>query len=133
MPTEYGSASISFISPGGSSSIGPASSSGNVEALPLVRQGSALGAVERNLEHAEPEDRALEPDRGQLDPDLLEQLLLRQRRDVLRLPALDEVGEHRRRRLRDRAPAALEAHVLDRLAVVPEADRDRDFVAAERV
>src|SRR5581483_1844009 len=132
-PTEWGSASTSFIAPGGILSSGPASRSGKVEALPLVRQGSALRAVERDLEHAEAKDRALEPDRRQLDPDLLEQLLLGQPRHVRSLPALDEIGQHRRRRLRDRAAAALEAHVVDRLTVGGEAHGDRDLVAAERV
>ena len=46
---------------------------------------------------------------------------------------LTMLGQHRRGRLRDRAAAALEADVLDRLAVGGELDRDRDLVAAERV
>src|SRR5881409_3739179 len=133
MPTGYGSASTSFISPGGISSSGPTARSGKVETLPLVRQGSAFGAVECDLEHAEAEDRALEPDRRQLDADLFQQLLLRQGRHVLCLATLDEVGEHRGRRLRDRAAAPLEAHILDRLSVFGEAHRDRHLVAAERV
>ena len=66
------------------------------------------------------------------DADLLEQLVLRHRRDLLRCPALDEVGEHRRRRLADRAAAALEADVLDDVALA-EPDRDRHLVTAERV
>src|SRR5262249_31072113 len=41
--------------------------------------------------------------------------------------------QHRRRRLRDRAAAAGELHVVDRLAVLAELDVDRDLVAAERV
>src|SRR5437667_9279948 len=125
MPTGYGSASTSFISPGGIASRGPTSRSGKVESLPLVRQGSAFGTVECDLEDAEPEDRALEPDRRQLDADLLQELLLRQQRHLLRLATLDEVGEHRGRCLRDRAAAALEANILDRLPVLAEAHRDR--------
>src|SRR5262245_7570925 len=89
--------------------------------------------MQRDLEDAEAEDRALEPDRRQRNPYLLEQLVLRQGRDVGGLPALHHLGEHRRRRLRDRAAAALEADVVDRLAVLAEAHEDRDLVTAERV
>ena len=53
--------------------------------------------------------------------------------DLGRLPPLHELGEHRGRGLRDRAAAAFEADLVDRLAVVAEADEDRHLVAAERV
>ena len=39
--------------------------------------------MQRDLEHAEAEDRALEADRRERDPDLLEQLLLRQLGDLV--------------------------------------------------
>src|SRR3954454_15007106 len=133
MPMPNAPASTSLVSPGGRSSIGPTSRSPKVEALPLVRQRRAAGLVQRNLEHAEPEDRALEADRRELDADLLEQLLLRQRGDLGDGLALDDLGQHRRGGLRDRAAAALEADVVDRLAVVAELERDRHLVAAERV
>src|SRR5438552_1152347 len=113
--------------------MGATSISGKVEALPLVRERRPLSAVKCNLEHAETEDRALEPDRRQRNPDLLEQVLFRKRRDLARGATLDELGQHRRRRLGDRAAATFEADLLDRLAVGGELDRDRDLVAAERV
>src|SRR2546430_15445619 len=56
------------------------------ERRPLLRQGRSLRTVQRDLEHAEPEDRALQPHRSQRDADLVEQLLLGQRRDLGRLP-----------------------------------------------
>src|SRR5262249_27484114 len=97
-----GSTSTILIEPGGSSASGAPSTSGKVEALPLVRQRRCLRAVERDLEHAEAEDRALEPDRRQRDPDLLEQLVLAQPGDLGRSPPAHELGQHRGRRLRDR-------------------------------
>src|SRR4029453_7940616 len=47
---------------------------------PLLGERRALRAVERDLEDAEAEKRALEPYRGEGDADLLEQLVLRHRR-----------------------------------------------------
>ena len=103
------------------------------EALPLLGERRALRLVQGHLQHPEPEDRALQTDRRQRDPDLFEQLFLRQRRNVSGLPPDHELGEHRGRGLRDRATAALETDLLDRLAVGGELDRDRHLVAAERV
>src|SRR4051794_12400264 len=133
MPTPIVPASTSFISPGESSSMEPTSSSAKVEALPLVRQRRAARLVQRDLQDAQAEDRALEPDRRQRDPDLGQELLLRELRHLGGGAAPHDVRQHRRRGLRDRAAAALEADVLDRLAVGGELDRDRDLVAAERV
>jgi glycosyltransferase involved in cell wall biosynthesis len=65
--------------------------------------------------------------------DIVEQLVLVERRDLGCRPALRHLHQHRRRRLRDRAAAAGELHLVDRLAVVGERDVDRDLVAAERV
>ena len=45
----------------------------------------------------------------------------------------DHLHQHRGRRLRDRAAAARELDLVDRLAVLAERDVDRDLVAAERV
>src|SRR5262245_33097185 len=111
----------------------PNSRSVKVEALPLVRQRRAAGLVQRDLEDAEAEDRALEANRRELDADLLEQLLLRQLGDLGHSLALDDLREHRRRCLGDRAAASLEADVVDRVAVGTELQEDRDLVPAERV
>ena len=99
---------------------------------PLLRQRRALCLVQRHLQHAEPEQCALETHGGQRDADLLQQLVLLHRRHVLGPPALDEIGQHRGRRLADRAAAALEADLLDHVALA-ESHRDRDLVAAQRV
>src|SRR5580765_3148792 len=88
------------------------------ERRPLLRQRRSLRAMERDLEHAEAEDRALQPDRRERDADLLEQVLLRQSGDLHRASTLHHLREHRRCRLRDRAAAALELHLFDRVAVV---------------
>src|SRR5512133_253385 len=71
------------------------------ERRPLLRERRALGAVERDLEDAEPQDRALHAHGRERDADLVEQLLLGQRRALARLPSLHHLGEHRGRRLRD--------------------------------
>src|SRR3954471_5702352 len=127
--------------PGRSSSTGPTSTIAIVaielelvgERRPLLRQWRSLRAMQRDLEDAEAEDRALQPDRRQRDADLLEQIFLRQCRDLGRAAPLDHLCEHRGGRLRDRAAAALELHVVDRVAVVAERDVDGDLVAAQRV
>src|SRR5438093_1913733 len=75
---------------------------------PLLGERRALRAVERHLEHAETEDRALEAYRCQRNADLVQQLVLPHRRDLGRGAALDEVGQHRCGRLRDRAPSPFE-------------------------
>src|SRR3954447_12780336 len=129
-----------FTAPGGNSSTGQTSSSANllvqlqlVEAGPLVGERGALRAVESDLQHAETEESALEPDRRQRNADLLQQVLLGQSRDLTGAPALHHVHQHRRRGLADGAAAPLEHDVADRLGVVLERDRDRDLVAAERI
>src|ERR671937_635464 len=99
-----------------------------VEARPLLGQRRSLRAVQRDLEHAEAEQRALEPDRGQRDAYLLEQLLLRKLGDLGRPPALDHLHEHRGRGLADRAPPPGELNVVDRVAVLAELHVDRDLV-----
>jgi len=48
-----------------------------VEPGPFLGQRRPLRAVQRDPEHAEPEQRALEPDRRQRDADLLQQVFLR--------------------------------------------------------
>src|SRR5215218_378603 len=126
-----------FRLPGGSSSTGQTSYRAND--LPDVDVvvgdvGSIAGRLgERDLQRVQPEDGALEPHRRQRDAHLAEQLLAVELEHLARLPALDQLGQHRRGRLRDRAAAAGEFHVLDRLAVAGEGDEDRDLVAAERV
>src|SRR6187200_117084 len=102
---------------GGSSSAGPTSISATElefvgERRPLFRQRRPLRAMQRDLQHAEAENRALEPDRRQRDADLLQQLFLRQRRDLSRASSLHHLDQHRRRRLRDSAPASLELHLV---------------------
>src|SRR6202011_5019812 len=81
----------------------------------------------------QPEHRALEPHRGELDRDLVEQLLLVEDGHLGGRPAFDELREHRGRGLADRTAAPDEAHLLDRLAVGAEPDRDGHLVTAERV
>src|SRR6185503_20002521 len=108
-------------SPDGSSSTGPTVSSGipllELEVLgqarPLLRERRALSLVERELEDAEPEQRALEANGCERDAHFVEELVPRHRGDLLGRPALDHLHEHRRRRLADRAPAPAELHVLD--------------------
>src|SRR2546422_7724417 len=76
----------SLTVPGGRSSTGQTMTSATralaqfelVEPGPLLRERGALGPVQRNLQDAEPEQRALETNRRQRDADLPEQLLLRQ-------------------------------------------------------
>ena len=104
-----------------------------VEPGPLLRERRALGPVQRDLEDAEAEQRALETDRRQRDPDLLEQLLLRQLGDLASRLALDHLHQHRGGRLADRAAASRELHLVHRLAVLAELDVDRDLVAAEGI
>src|ERR687898_2400248 len=92
-----------------------------VEARPLLRERRALRAMERHLEDAEPEQSALDPDRRHVrDPDLLEQLVLRQLADLGRGASLHHLGQHRRRRLADGAAATRELDLVDRLPVVTE-------------
>src|SRR5207244_13255355 len=59
-----------------------------VEAGGLFGEGGALALVERDLERPEPEEGALEPDRRERDPDLVEELVLRERGHLGRAPAL---------------------------------------------
>src|SRR5438046_634985 len=76
-----------------------------VELGEALWERGALALVQCELERRQAEDRALQADGRERDPDLLEQLLLRHRRHVARLPALDHLGQHRGRRLTDRAAA----------------------------
>src|SRR4029079_14134385 len=77
-------------------------------------------------------DRTLQPDRREWNPELLEELRLRHRRDLVRRPSLDEIAEHRRGGLADRAAAAVESDLLDDVTLA-ESHRHRHLVAAERV
>ncbi len=88
--------------------------------------------MQRELEHPEAEDRALEPDRRERDAELVEKLVLRHGSHVAGGAALHEVAQHRRRRLADRAASAVEADLLDHVSLA-EAHRDGDFVPAQRV
>src|SRR5260370_14909952 len=65
--------------------------------------------------------------------DPTEQSVLVEPCDVARSSTLHHLREHRGRRLRDRAAAARELHLVDRLAVLGERDVDRHLVAAERI
>src|SRR3954463_3167982 len=105
---------------------------------PLLGEGGDGGLVERDLEDAEPEQRALEADRRERRALLLHQLherrlILGERGDVADLLAAHLLGQHRRGGLADRATVAGEGDLLDRLAVVGELEVHRDLVAAERV
>src|SRR3970282_1552341 len=92
-----------FTSPGGSSSTGHTVRSAMTELLdlelfgearPLFGQRRALAAMEGDLEDAEAEQRALEPDRRQRNPHLFEQLLAGHRRDLGGRTPLDHLHEH---------------------------------------
>ena len=129
-----------FTVPGGSSSTGATTMSAKAisrssSSSPAHSCGSGvpLARWSATFSTPEPEQRALEPHRRQRDADLLEQVLLRQLGDLGRRPALDHLHQHRGRRLADRAAAAGELDLVDRLAVLAELDVDRDLVAAERV
>src|SRR3954451_1740177 len=105
---------------------------------PLLGERRAGGLVERDLQDAEPEQRALQAHRRQRRSGLLHELderrlILRERGDVADLLAAHLLGEHRRRGLADRAAVAGEGDLLDRLAVVRKLEVHRHLVAAERV
>src|SRR5438105_10136051 len=104
-----------------------------VEAGEALRQRRALRLVERDLQRRQSEHRALEAHRRERDADLLEQLVLVERRHLGGGAALHHLRQHRGRGLRDGAAATGELHLVDRLAVVAERDVDGDLVAAERV
>ena len=78
----------SFTEPGGNSSAGATSICGHLRELELVEAGEPVGKrrslrlVQRDLQRRQPEQRALEADRRELDRDLVEQLLLVERRDL---------------------------------------------------
>src|SRR6478735_11516143 len=99
----------SFFDPGGNSSTGATSTEpiSDLRELELVEPGEPVGKrrslrlVQRYLQRRQPEQRALEADRRELDRDLVEQLLLVEGCDLRRRPAGDHVHQHRGRRLRD--------------------------------
>ncbi len=96
--------------------------------------GVPFERLSATLSDAEPEDRALQPRRASSGmPTSSSSSSLAAPRPRVAVFALDELGQHRGRSLRDRAAAAFEADLLDRLAVGGKPDRDRDLVAAERV
>src|SRR5688572_24673758 len=99
---------------------------------PLVRKRRPARLVQRQLEHAEAKDGALESNGRQRDPELVEELLLRHLGDLGRRLSLDEIAEHRGGRLTDRATATVEADRLDDITV-SEPHRDQDLVTAERI
>src|SRR5438067_10545245 len=103
--TEPGGNSSSWATVNRANSLGDLELAG--EPRPLFWQRRPLGAMQRDLQYPEPQQRALEPDRRERDLDLLEQLLFRQRRHIARRPALDHLRQHRRRCLGDRAAATL--------------------------
>src|SRR4029079_4733332 len=99
---------------------------------PLLRKRRSARLVQRELENAETEDRALEADGSERDAELVEQRFLRHRCDLTGRLSLHEIAQHRGRRLADRAASAVEADLLDHVAVA-EPDRDQDLVSTERV
>src|SRR5439155_27110072 len=116
-----GPATTSFTEPGGNSSAAATSICAiNLGELELVEprepvgKGRALRLVQGDLQRRQPEQRALEAPRRERDGDLVEELLLVERRDVRRRLPGDHLHQHRRRRLRDRAAAAGELDLVDR-------------------
>src|SRR5687767_12220506 len=89
--------------------------------------------MERDLEDAEAEERTLEAHGGEWNPDFVEQLLAIHRSNGDGASALHHLHQHRRRRLADRATAALELHLFDRVAILGERNEDRDLVPTKRV
>src|SRR5438270_14052887 len=131
-----GPATISFVEPGGNSSAGATSSWGTLRDLEVADafgERRSLRPVQGDLQRRQPEHRALEPNRRERDADLLQQLVLVEDGDLGGRAPVHHLGQHRRRGLRDRAAAAGELHLVDRLSVVAERDVDGDLVAAERV
>ena len=104
---------------------------GRVAGLALVLPFGGL-AEAGALDHLEAEHRALHPRRRDLDPEQLEDELLRQPQQLLAALADQLVGQQRGRRGRDRAALALEGD-LGHPALVVEPDRHVLLVAAERV
>src|ERR1700693_5208410 len=97
---------------------------------PLLRPAGDL-AERGALENFQPEQDALHPSRADTDADVFEDRLARQPRDVFELLTLDRFGEHRRRRLTDRAALAGEAYVLH--STVFNFQFEANLVAAQRV
>src|SRR3954453_17657403 len=84
------------------------------------------------LEDLEREQRALHPRRRDVDPEQVEDELAVELEQLGDGHALDLVRGHRRRRLRDRAAVAVEAHLVDP-PVLPHLQHDLELVAAQRV
>ena len=82
-------------------------------------------------EHVDRKQGALEPDGRERDAELLEHVLAAERAHLGDRLALDDVRDHRRGGLADRAAAAVEANVAHDAAV--DVELDRELVAAERV
>src|SRR5918995_6021229 len=129
-------ASTRRIAPGGSSSSGATSTTATLlqhqiatRRAPLLGQRRAARLVQRELEHAESEDCALEPHRRERNAELLEELFLRHLGDLAGGASLHDVREHLRGRLTDRTAAAVEPDLLDHVAFA-QPHRDRDLVSA---
>src|SRR6187200_2755474 len=113
-------------------------------AVPISRTGpramGSSGLIERTLPRdaiahgglqcLEREHRALHACRADLDAKVVEHVDLAQLRDFVEGLALDVVGEHRSRRLADRAASARELDVLN-VARFVDAEHQRDAVATE--
>src|SRR4051812_30035511 len=95
--------------------------------LPVDRAAEAGG-----LQDLQRQERALHARRRDVDPQEIEDEAPVQAQQVVDAHAHDLLGGHRRRRLADRTPVAVEAHVLDR-AVGADAQHDLQLVAAEGV
>src|SRR5207247_1845735 len=91
---------ISLVEPGGNSSAGATSSCVKSGELELVEAGETVGKrralrlVQRDLQRREAEHRALESHRRQRNADLVQELLLVERRDRGRRLALHHLDEH---------------------------------------
>ena len=107
----------------------PRDPAGRLLALVLPVGGLAEAG---GLDHLEAEHRALHPRGGDVDPEQVEDGLLRHPQDLLAAHAGELVGQQRGRGGRDRAALALEAHLRDAVVLI-ELDEDVLLVAAERV
>src|SRR5881396_3374491 len=84
-----------------------------------------------SLDRLQSQQRALGARRADRNAEVLEDMLSVDRLHLIEALALDLLGEDRRRRLRDRAAASLEAYVLH--LVVLDEERHGDLVATEGI
>src|SRR3954471_18050618 len=87
--------------------------------------------AEGNTQDVHREEGALEPDGRERDAELLEHVFAPEGAHLGDGLALGDIRDHRRRRLADRAAAAVEAHILH--DAVCDLELDGELVAAQRI